>query len=255
MNIFALSSLVAFVLCLFLGNYVYYQNKKKPLNKMFLLLCLSLAYWAFTEFMYRQADTLGTASLWIKASSLWYFSIAFLIHFAFLYTEKTKVFKNKLIYLLIYAPALLFFCVDLTNITVYAEPVKEFWGYTYNIPEDSLVYWMSTIWAVAAGFFLLILCITYYLKVTDTKKKQQAKFVVLGFSIPVFFGFLTEGLLPALQIKVLELTVISLTGLCIFVGYAIRKYQLFVLTPTTAADNIIATMSDSLFLADSNLNR
>ncbi len=217
---------------------------------MFLLLCASLAYWAFTEFMYRQADTPSSAFLWMNASSLWYFSIAFLIHFTLLFTEKTKIVKNKLFYLLIYAPALLFLCIDLINITVYVEPVKEFWGYTYNIPEASLVYWMSSIWAVAAGFFTFILCIKYYSKVTGTRKKQQAKFMALGFSIPVFLGSLSEMFLPVLEIRVPELTVISLTGLCIFVGYAIYKYNLFAVTPATAAETIIATMSDSLFLVD-----
>jgi len=217
-----------------------------------MLLCISLAYWAFTEFMYRQADTPDTAYLWIKANFLWYFSIAFLIHFALIYTEKTKVFKNKLIYLLIYGPALLFFCVELATNTTYVEPVKEFWGYTYGISEDSLVYWMSTIWAVAVGFFTLILCSKYYLKVTDTRKKQQAKFAVLGFSIPVFLGSLTEMLLPALEIKTPELTVISLTGLCIFVGYAVYKYKLFVLTTETASESIIDAMTDSLVLVDKN---
>ena len=39
-----------------------------------------------------------------------------------------------------------------------------------------------------------------------------------------------------------------------FVGYAIWKYDLFVLTPATAADTIISTMTDLLILLDAEEN-
>ena len=35
----------------------------------------------------------------------------------------------------------------------------------------------------------------------------------------------------------------------LFIGYAIWKYELFVLTPAKAAETILETMSDFLFLA------
>jgi PAS domain S-box-containing protein len=249
MSIFALLSLLAFVLSVFLGNFVYYIDKRKPLNRIFMLFCLFMAYWAFTEFMCRQADNPDTAYLWVKMNNLWYFAPAFMVHFALVFSEKKKLLKNRLVYFPVYVPALIFSFIGFTNLTGVGL-VKEFWGYTYGVPENSWLYWIGVIWAAGLGFLALILCFEYYLKATDKKKKLQARYVSIGFFIPVFVSALTEGLFPALEIKVPELSTISTTGLAIFVGYAIWKHELFTLSPAIAAENIVSTMPDALILAD-----
>src|SRR4030066_73090 len=178
MNIYVLLSLCASLASIWVGNYVYHLDKKKPLNKIFMLFSLTLSYWAFTEFMYRQASGSDVANFWLKISSLYPFALSFFIHFA------------------------------------------------------------------------LFLCVGYHHKVTDKKKKQQAKYVSIGFSIPLLAALLTEGVAPVLQIKIPELTTTFTTILGVFVGYAIWKYEMFTINPVTAAENIISTMPDSLFLTD-----
>lgn len=106
--VYALFSLISSVVCLFLGSFVYYQNRKQMLNKIFFLLCISLAFWAFTESMLRQAESLVTANFWMKINFLWPFCLAFCLHFMLLFTEKITVLRNKVTYLLIYAPAVIF---------------------------------------------------------------------------------------------------------------------------------------------------
>jgi len=250
MNIFALFSLFASVLSIYLGNFVYHLDKKKLLNKIFMFFSLSLSYWAFTEFMYRQADSPDTAYLWLKIGVFWPFVFSFFIHFTLAFTEKEKLLENKLTYFLIYVPAAIFSAIELTTNLMTAGPAKKFWGYTYAIPEDLWLFWVSDIWAFGLAFLALFLCVGYYFKVTDKKKKQQAKYVSIGFSIPLFAGLLTEGLAPLLQLEIPELSVTFTTGLAFFVAYAIWKYELFTLSPATATENIISTMPDFLILAD-----
>ena len=250
MNIFALLSLCASIVSIYIGNHVYHLDKKKLLNKIFMFFSLLLSYWAFTEFMYRQADNLDTANLWIKLDSLYPFVLGFFIHFALVFTEKKKLLENKLTYFLIYAPAVIFSIIGLTTNLITAGAAKEFWGYTYVGQEDSWVFWINQIWIFGVAFLALFLCVGYYFKTTDKKGKQQAKYVSMGFSIPLFAGFLTEGLAPQLQIKIPELSVTFTALLGVFVGYAIWKYELFTLSSATAAENIVAIMPDSLILTD-----
>src|SRR3972149_363072 len=214
-----------------------------------MLFSLSLSYWAFTEFMYRQADNLDTANLWVKVDSLYPLVLGFFIHFALVFTEKKKLLENKLTYFLIYTPAAIFSIIGLTTNLITAGVTREFWGYTY-VGQDSWVFWINQIWIFGLAFLSLFLCAGYYFKATDKKKKQQAKYVSIGFSIPLFAGFFTEGLAPQLQIKIPELSVTFTAVLGVFVGYAIWKYELFTLSSATAAENIVAIMPDSLILTD-----
>ena len=104
MNIFALISLLSSGVSIFLGNFVLYQNPKSTLNRVFFICSLSLAYWSFTEFGYRQAETYETADFWLKTVSFWPFTIAFILHFILVFTEKSKLLKNSATYLFIYIP-------------------------------------------------------------------------------------------------------------------------------------------------------
>ncbi len=248
MNFFALISLLSSLVTIFLGNFVYYKNPKNTLNKLFMLFYLSTAYLAFTEFGYRQADTFETAYFWIKASAFWAVAPSFLLHFALVFTEQSKLLNNKLTYLIIYAPGLILALLDWTTSLFPTELKKEYWGWTYSPPENLLLYHSVFAWIVGLALLAVYLCWRYYFKVTDRKKKQQAKYVLIGLSIPVIAGIITEWLLPVLQINMPELTTSAFTIEGIFIGYAIWKYELFTLTPEIVAESIIATISDFLLV-------
>jgi PAS domain S-box-containing protein len=251
MNIFILLSLFSSLTLLFLGNWVYSLDKKKPLNRIFLILCLSLSYWAFTEFMLRQADTPDTAYFWMKMSILWPFTLSLFVHLALVFSEEKKLLANKLTYLLIYGPAVFFSIVDLATNLISDGLAKEFWGYTYVSSVDSLVFWVAQAWIFAMGFSAFILCARYGFKSNDRKKKQQAKYMSLGFSFPLWAGLLTGFVAPSvLNFKIPDFTITSTVGLGVLVGYAIWKYDLFSLNPATAAENIISIMPDSLIITD-----
>jgi PAS domain S-box-containing protein len=94
----------------------------------------------------------------------------------------------------------------------------------------------------------ILLVLHYHSTVADKRKRQQARYVVVGISVPIIAGIITEVLLPAQRITIPELTNASSSWLAILIGYAMWKYELFVLSPETAADQIISAMGDSLVL-------
>ena len=209
-----------------------------------------MALWSFTEFMYRQADNPDTAFLWIKLGSMWPFASSFLLHFVLVFTERIRPPRKNMVYLALHLPALVFSVAGLTTDLMTSKPIKEYWGYTSDVSQVSWLYWGSAIWGLGLAFLGLLLCARYYSRTTDETKKQQAKYVTLGFSIPIFTAFFTEALFPALSFEFPELSATSTVWLSILVAYAIRKHELFTMDPATAAENIISTMPDSLILAD-----
>ena len=239
---------MGFVVSLAVGIVVFYQNKKKILNIIFGCSCLFVSFWSLSEFMYRQADSYATASFWIKVRALaWTYPLAFLFHFLLVFTKKTKWLKAKMTLPLIYGPAVLFSAVDVGTYSITGRPVLKPWGYTYGIP-DSWINWLCNGWTALLGILALILALRHYFLVPDRREKIQAKYIALGISLPIISGILSEIVLPELDIRIPELTSLSLTWLALFIGYAIWKYELFAVDPAMVAENIIDTMNEMLFL-------
>jgi len=249
-NVFALTSLLASVATVFLGNFVLYRNPKRDLNRIFFLYCLSGAYWTFVEFAYRQADGFDTALFWMKVDVFRPFAISLLLHFTLAFTERAELLENRMTLLAIYIPALVFSLLDLTTDLVTGPPVRMYWGWTHSIPEDTPVPDILAIWSTAMGFLAVYLCLRHYLGGTGYQRRQRAACVLTGIFLPTITGFLTEGVLPGLGIRVPELTSIGFLLGSLFMGYAVWRYMLFALSPATAAENIISTMADALILAD-----
>ena len=248
MNFFALLSLFSSIVVFSLGGFIFLRNTQRTLNRIFMLLCLSLALWSFTEFAYRQTDSLDIAYFWLRVNAFVYLVPPLSLHFMLVFTEESKQFGSRLAYLFMYAPAVMFIVLSLTTDTMGGAPAKEYWGWTYTMPEQPLLYNISQFWSYGLGILALYLCLLCFLREKDNKKKQQAKFIFIGFLVVTAIAIITEWLLPLLQITVPESTTISFTFACLCAGYAIGKYELFALPSATVAEGIISTMPDSLIL-------
>jgi PAS domain S-box-containing protein len=250
MNYFAFLSLISCIILFALGIFVYCRNMKNLLNRIFLLLCIAGSYWAFSEFMLRQSDSFASAFFWLKLTAFWTFVPALLFHFIIIFTRSVKWQKDWWIYPLLYAPAVVFCYLELTTSLITVVPKIEYWGYTYGYPDNPWLFFIEIVWTFGLIFSSLALCLNYYFRSTGKREKQQAKYLVIGFGIPALAGFITQAVFPVLQIRIPEMTTIFFLWISTFIGYAIWRYELFIISPETAADNIISTMPDSLILLD-----
>ncbi|MCW4019574.1 MAG: ATP-binding protein [Candidatus Bathyarchaeota archaeon] len=249
MNIFAVLSLTASALCFVIGYSVYFLNRKELLNKLFFLAFLITSYCAFSEFMMRQAVDFETAYFWAKVGFLWPLSMTFLLHFGLVFIQ-SKVLKNKLTYVLLYGPAMLFALLELTTNNFSGLPVKAYWGYTYTLPQSSVLMALSNVWVAAITLLTVFLFINYHFNIAAQEKKKQAKTIAAGLSIPIVVSIITEMVFPECGILLPGFGSISSAVLGGFVAYAVWRYQLFVISPTIAADKIVSTMPDALILAN-----
>jgi PAS domain S-box-containing protein len=253
LTLYALLSLFSSFIALGLGIFVHNFNSKKTINRIFGLLCISISYCAFTDFMLLQSESIEMASVWYKLGFLWPFTIALLFHFVLIFTGKTRSSNKRLTIFSLYGPALVFSIVEASTGLIGGELIKVNWGYAYIIPETSLVFWLATTWLFSLGFLALILCVRYQMNEKGIRK-NQAKFVTIAFSIPIFFSLILQIFPIYSGITIPDLSVLSTTVLCVFVAYAIWKYDLFVLNPIAVAENIINLMPDSLILIDTKGN-
>lgn len=250
MNVYAYLSLGSSLTCVGLGIVVFLLNKKKTLNRLFLATSLAGFAWAFTEFMMWQSSNVETADFWNKMGFTWPFFSVLVLHFSLVYTESTLL-KNRLTYVLLYAPAVVFALTDLTTELINGPPVMQYWGYEDTNPA-TWVYDVSTFWVALLPILALILCMIFHFRVKDEAKKKQSAFVTMGFAIPIFTYIVTNIGFPAFSVDIPNMGHIAIAFFGGFVYYAIVKYELFTFDAALAAENIVSTMPDSLVFADMN---
>ncbi len=252
MNVYALISLTAFMVCFFLGNFIYHKNPKSQLNKMIALLCILVGFLAFIEFEYRQAETIQTAFFWLKISSLWPLVPSFLLHISLIFT-KSKFLKNKITYILIYLPSIIIILLSLTTNLIVYNVFKEYWGWYFATPPDATLFNIMALWTIFAVFLSGLIIFMYFLKSRDLKRKQ-AQYVFVGLYMPFFMSLVSDLILPSIFIRVPEMTMtMSTIGICL-ISYGIWKYRFPALTPAIAADEIVSTMSNFFILLDKKNN-
>lgn len=245
---FSMLSLVASLVSLFMGGVVLLRNPRASLNRVFCLLCLSISYWAFIEFRLRLASDFAAADSLIQMLFIWPWTSAFALHFALIFTGQKKILASKLVYLLVYGPALLISVSYLMLHSVHGEPVNEYWGWTYQ-SFGLLFVRFSNLYVGLMAIAAVYLCLKYYRKLAAGMRKTQAKYITIGLAIPTITGIITEVILPQAGMKVPEMTTIGFAAGCGgFISYAILRYELFELTPTATAEEIVSMMSGGLFL-------
>jgi PAS domain S-box-containing protein len=212
-----------------------------------MLVCILYGYLAFAEFGYRQTDTISEASTWFKMGSAWPVVIAAYLHFFLIFTKRTSLQSRRTSFVL-YMPALVFSVIGLTTSFVSGVPTREYWGWTYSVPETTVVYNLTALWALFLTFLSFTIILLYFLRAREPLEKKRATYVFLGMLAPLVVGFLTEGVFPSIDVKVPELATTASALGYIVIAYGIYKYNLFALTPAVAAQDIVAAMSNFLFL-------
>lgn len=107
MIIFTILYLLCGIIYVIIGMVTLLNDSKNKLNKMFFILCLNLAFWAFMFTLKNRSIDARSASLFhIYSTFAWSTAHCLLLHSIIILTGKEKLFKKKFAYLLFYFPAL-----------------------------------------------------------------------------------------------------------------------------------------------------
>lgn len=247
--IYAVISLLTSILCIFLANFIYYKNPKNRLNQLTALMSLMLAYLLFVEFGYRSASTLYMANLWFKLGFIWPIVATLVFHVTLIITGNSKLTDNKKFLFLIYMPAIVLAIIGLSTNWIYNGMILAYWGWTYSLPSDPSLFYIGNIWLTILFSISILLSIFHYIK-SKGREKKLAKYILFGLSTTMAAGLITEVILPAFSIKVPEITYSIASLGIVFLCYGIIKYRIPLLSPSMAADDIVATMSNFMVLMD-----
>lgn len=220
---------------------------------MIAVLCFLVGFLAFAEFQYRQTTDFQTAYIWLKLSGLWPLVPPILLHISLIFTGKTEILKNKFTYLLMYVPAIIISAYAVTTNLLLQGILKEYWGWTYVFPQNSLIFNVMSLWTLICILIAGGLCLSYYLK-TRNVEKLQAKYLIVGLYFPLLISMVSDLVLPSMSIRIPETTMVMSTVGLSFISYGVWKYRFPALTAAIAADEIVSTMSSFLIMLDHQMN-
>jgi PAS domain S-box-containing protein len=247
MNSQALISLSAFLIYVYLGTVVYLKQPENALNRVFFIYSILTVYTCFTDFQMRLAESFAMALFWFRVGTFWHILLVALLHFVFVFTRLAQRKRFYLVYGPLYLIGMTFALMDCFGGLVLDGPKPSPWGWSYGMLRQTLTGNLYLVWNTALIAMGILLCGRYFLKLRDAREKQQAKYVLIGTSVPMLAGII-EVIFSRLGIEIPNLIQLSLAVGSGFWAYAIWKYELFVLSPAATVKEILQTMSDALFL-------
>jgi PAS domain S-box-containing protein len=247
MNPYSVPSLICFFLMPFLGAFIYSQNRQSQIHKLFIILAVVVAYWAFIEFNLRQSSSYNDAFFWTRAGCFKIILSPLLIHFLLAYIDKWKNYNKLKAISLIYLPAVLISLLDLFTGAVSGIPIKEAWGWSVGRPAYPAVFIFYFSWKIFALSFVVKESATY---IRNAKNEERKSFWLFfcGIIASVVLGILSTTVASSLRPNFPELSIIIALLFSVYLTYIIWKYNLFYFSSDTT-DNIIDLLGDCFILA------
>ncbi|MBN1189663.1 MAG: PAS domain S-box protein [Dehalococcoidales bacterium] len=251
MNTVVILHFAAFIAAVSLIILVISRNPKAKLNRLCAVLIFTFAIWSLGFCIANLERFSQSAGLWVNISSIGWTSFgAAAFYFYLTLTGKNNLVNNKAMGL-VFAVAIIFF--------IYQQFSGNM-GYIAARQTD----WLSASWSYSIYSYLFfvyylvlsIACIylgyKYGHNAKTARDRQGSETLSVTAIISVVLATTVNVILPLMHIHSVPqvgdvFIIIWEMGLVI----SVRRYGLMSLNPTTAAEQIITTMNDSLILVDS----
>lgn len=253
MDIAALRDIVNAILIFSIGLVVFYKNPRNKANLLFMLFCLSVAYWDFVDFNILTAETFERARVWSYLDSLGpVLPGVLMLHFVILFTGRTIGPSLKKVLFVTYLVAIVMILFDIPTHLISGKltQLTSGWELQWTLKFPSIIpVVINSVFSVFLYILSVIVLIKYIRIGSDPITRKQSIFIVLGFAFSAI-SYLLDGLGMFFDISRPAFSAFGLAILCAFIAYAMLKYEMFSISPISAAETIITTMSDLLFLLD-----
>lgn len=252
MNFLPFLHFFVFLVYCYLIVIVLWKDPKSLLNRVCAVLLACFAVWSFgLIFIYNSRTPKDTVMLFDNIASIgWIGFSSFFLWFALVFIEKKKILKSKIFYLFIFILPLLLIYKQWTGFLT-VDYIKQTWGWE-SVWSDSIWAYLFYLYYLSFMLIGLYLILNFGRKTEEPLKKKQAKIVFVTVLVSLVFSTLTDVILPELNIRTIPPSLANVITLFWAFGlaYAMVKYKLMVITPATAAENILSTIADSLILLD-----
>ena len=253
-NPYAILSLFAVAVNVTLIYLITSQGIQVSANRWFIFVLGALVFWGLTEALGRLSGNPAAASVWNDLGALGFVFIApVFMGFTLSYIGKEKTISTPLRQVFLFGPALIFLFLIWTTGLIMVRDVSLFESVYYGwFTPTAPFFWVFLAWLDGLLIVSVILLIRYYSKLKDINARKQTLIFIIAVLFPIIGGSITNGLFPILKIEVFPAAVILTSVMSLLITYAILKYKLFSINPSTVVTNIVQTINEILIVSNPN---
>ena len=246
MNAFALLPFFSFSLCVFLGSAAIFKGTANRISVSFAFYYFAFAYYFLISFGYLQSDNFEQASLWWKLDFLWPIVYVVPVVIMIAITGFSNRFFSGLVFVFLFVPTIFFILTEIFFNTFTGPPIKQEWGWFYGQPSSDIAGSIIFIWSVVTTMFSVYLGINYLVRAKPAENRQSV--------IVMFFIFLMPIIIQGIQsffpfnVKLFPIFLIMGSIVVVISAFVLFKLRLLDITPAFAAESILTTISDAVFL-------
>ena len=256
MTIYGFLSFLAFFLYLQLGLFVLISKPNSKLNRTFFYLCATLLIWSFGSIFIQFSPDSSAVKYWSRVSSFgWTFFPVFLVNFFLVLKKRVSYLLSNLIKVTFMLLSSIFFFQSLIG-KLLVNDHSFYDGVWHSLPNlNSGWYWGFLGYLVLSLSVTLYLLISWGLTCTTIKERKQVRIIMVTLLLFFTGVLMINYVLPIINIGEAPnlIHIFSIIWVIGF-GYAVVKYKFLVLSPETAANEIISKMKELLFFLDTEGN-
>jgi len=175
--------------------------------------------------------------------------------FVLAFTEQWSKVKSKINVVLVYFPAIIITILYVVSLAFYPNITATSNGWSLAqgkglvpVLSDTLM----SVWMFSLLVAMWVIVIKFYRTTFDPIKKIQVKYLLAGTILSLVIDSIQTVTWVFPEAVVPQTIVSGMTVFTAFVAVAIIKYDFLAINASTAADSIITTMTDAVFLLSSD---
>lgn len=251
MNLISLFATLALAVTLMEGIYILSRDHRSSANRLFFMICMSIAIWLAGGTFGYSAPTEEWGFFWLRVASPGFvFMHAFVLHFTLRFTD---VAKSRWIYLL-YLPSVYFVSISLFQNIVFAEIHRSgnYWVLKANITSRTFLLLMAN-YLLYYGASLVLL-FNHMKKTKSNRIRKQSRIIFAAivitiasyniepFLAPLLFNYETYGLAPIFSIFWVSL-----------IWHAMNRYRFLGMNERFLPRDIMEALHEMVIITDQEL--
>ncbi|NLW91789.1 MAG: PAS domain S-box protein [Syntrophomonadaceae bacterium] len=245
-------TLLSAIIYIYLAVYAVRLKPTTRLNRIFVALCLTCAWWAFCIAMMFPAPTYEQAWLWFRLSAPgWCLGPTVLLHFTLVLIEKQQARPAARFRPVLYVPPLIFMVMGMTHGVTATTLFHASFGWSPLNVGNTLWYWAFTFYYVTYITLAIVLVWRWGKASPLNREKRLARTVATCTITGTLLAFLNESLLPVIGFADIPKIPVVLWLIWAYgLWFAITKYRLMIVSPVVATNEIVRSIDDLMIMVD-----
>jgi PAS domain S-box-containing protein len=243
----------AFIVYTSMAGFVLFKNPRSALNRLAAAFTICFAIWSFGGIFFHNPEANEQLVMtFVNINAIGWSSFgALFLWFSLIFTKNHKKLPRKIVYPVLAALPLFFIYLQFEGKLI-EDLVLQPYGWS-SVWSQSIWTYLFDVYYVSFMGTGLYLLYQYGKKTDNQTTRGQTKALFVTALISLVLGILSSGFFPRIGIhEVPELANLSALAWTSGMFYTIVRYNFLNITPATAAENILSTMTDFLILTDPN---